>query len=76
MVATTIETFGSLDVLVNNASSFYSTAVGEITEANWDDLIGTNLKAPLFLAQAAAAEAAAARMAASSILPTSTPSDR
>lgn len=56
MVATTIETFGSLDVLVNNASSFYPTAVGDITEANWDDLVGTNLKAPLFLAQAAAAE--------------------
>ena len=56
MVATTIETFGSLDVLVNNASSFYPTAVGDITEANWDDLVGTNLKAPLFLAQAAATE--------------------
>ena len=56
MVATTIKTFGSLDVLVNNASSFYPTAVGDITEANWDDLVGTNLKAPLFLAQAAATE--------------------
>jgi pteridine reductase len=44
---------GRLDILVNNASSFYPTPVGEITEANWDDLVGTNLKAPLFLAQAA-----------------------
>lgn len=42
-----------LDVLINNASSFYSTPVGEATEAQWDDLIGTNLKAPFFLAQAA-----------------------
>jgi pteridine reductase len=41
-----------LDILVNNASSFYPTPVGEITEDQWDDLIGTNLKAPLFLSQA------------------------
>jgi pteridine reductase len=46
--------FGGLDILVNNASSFYPTPVGDITEMDWDDLIGTNLKAPLFLAQAAA----------------------
>jgi pteridine reductase len=45
---------GRLDILVNNASSFYPTLLGEITEREWDDLIGTNLKAPLFLAQAAA----------------------
>jgi len=44
---------GRLDILVNNASSFFPTPVGTITEANWDDLIGTNLKAPLFLSQAA-----------------------
>jgi len=41
-------------VLVNNASSFYATPVGTITESQWDDLLGTNLKAPLFLSQAAA----------------------
>jgi pteridine reductase len=46
--------FGGLDILVNNASSFYPTPVGGISEMDWDDLIGTNLKAPLFLAQAAA----------------------
>ena len=45
---------GGIDILVNNASSFYPTPMGEITEAAWDDLIGSNLKAPLFLAQAAA----------------------
>jgi pteridine reductase len=39
---------------VNNASTFYPTPMGEITPRHWDDLMGTNLKAPLFLAQAAA----------------------
>jgi len=46
--------FGRLDALVNNASSFYPTPVGAATEEQWEDLIGTNLKAPFFLAQAAA----------------------
>jgi pteridine reductase len=46
--------FGSLDVLVNNASTFYATPVGQITPQAWDDLMGSNLKAPLFLSQAAA----------------------
>jgi len=45
---------GRLDALVNNASTFYPTPVGSITEAHWEDLIGSNLKAPLFLSQAAA----------------------
>jgi len=45
--------FGTLDILVNNASTFYPTPMGDITEIDWDDLIGTNLKAPLFLSQAA-----------------------
>ena len=43
---------GRLDILVNNASSFYPTPIGEITEAAWDDLVGSNLKGPLFLSQA------------------------
>ena len=46
--------FGRLDALVNNASSFYPTPVGSATEQQWNDLIGTNLKAPFFLSQAAA----------------------
>jgi len=46
--------FGRLDLLVNNASSFYPTPVGEVSQAQWDDLMGTNLKAPFFLALAAA----------------------
>jgi pteridine reductase len=54
LVAAVTTTFGRLDVLVNNASTFYPTPVGEITEAHWDDLLGSNLKAPLFLSQAAA----------------------
>ena len=45
---------GRLDALVNNASSFYATPFGKIGEREWQDLIGTNLRAPLFLAQAAA----------------------
>ena len=44
---------GGLDVLVNNASSFYPTPLGQITPAHWEDLVGSNLRAPLFLAQAA-----------------------
>ncbi len=54
LIKATIDTFGRLDVLVNNASSFYPTAIGEIREQDWYDLLGTNLKAPLFLSQAAA----------------------
>lgn len=46
--------WGRLDVLINNASTFYATPIGTVTEENWDDLVGTNLKAPLFLSQAAA----------------------
>ncbi len=56
LVHSAVKTFGGLDVLINNASSFFPTMVGEITEAHWDDLMGTNLKAPLFLSQAAAPE--------------------
>lgn len=44
---------GQLDILINNASSFYPTPIGSVTESNWRDLVGSNLKAPLFLTQAA-----------------------
>jgi pteridine reductase len=54
LVAEVTRAFGGLDILVNNASTFYPTPVGDISEIDWDDLIGTNLKAALFLAQAAA----------------------
>jgi pteridine reductase len=56
LVKTTVKQFGSLDILINNASSFFATAIGDINEKAWEDLIGTNLKAPLFLSQAAAGE--------------------
>lgn len=56
LIETVIEWRGQLDALVNNASSFYPTPVGSITEAHWEDLVGSNLKAPLFLSQAAASE--------------------
>lgn len=49
----TAEQWGGLDLLVNNASSFYATPLGEIDEGHWDELVGSNLKGPLFLAQAA-----------------------
>lgn len=54
LVAETLTRFGRLDGLVNNASSFFPTAIGEIDEAAWNDLVGSNFKAPLFLSQAAA----------------------
>lgn len=59
LVEQAIQPWDRLDVLVNNASTFYPTPVGAITEAHWTDLIGSNLKAPLFLAQAAAPHLAA-----------------
>lgn len=59
LVERVIATFGRLDALINNASTFYPTVIGSITEADWDELIGTNLKAPLFLTQAAAPHLAA-----------------
>ena len=54
IVRNTLSRFERIDALVNNASSFFPTPVGEITQASWDNLMGTNLRAPLFLAQAAA----------------------
>jgi pteridine reductase len=56
MVQETIHHFGRLDVLINNASSYYPTEIGAIGEEEWEELMGSNLKAPLFLSQAAASE--------------------
>lgn len=56
LVQETIKHFGKLDVLINNASSYYPTEIGDIQEEQWQDLMGSNLKAPLFLSQAAAVE--------------------
>lgn len=54
VVKDAVAAWGRLDALVNNASSFYPTPVGNIDDDQWNDLIGTNLKAPFFLSQAAA----------------------
>ena len=56
LVKETINQFGQLDVLINNASTYFPTEIGNINEENWQDLMGSNLKAPMFLAQAAATE--------------------
>jgi len=53
LVAAVIAWGGRLDGLVNNASTFYPTPIGEITETHWDDLVGSNFKVPLFLSQEA-----------------------
>ena len=52
LAAQACSAFDGLDILVNNASSFYPTRFGEIDEQAWDDLIASNYKAPLFLSQA------------------------
>lgn len=54
LIEATQDRFGALHLLINNASTFYPTPLGSITAAQWHDLIGTNLRAPLFLTQAAA----------------------
>ncbi|WP_137009188.1 pteridine reductase [Aquitalea aquatilis] len=54
LAAQAVAAFGRLDGLVNNASSFFPTELGEIDELAWHDLMGSNLKAPLFLSQAVA----------------------
>ena len=61
LVQRVVSAFGQLDALINNASTFYPTAVADFSEADWATLIGSNLKAPLFLAQAAARHLKATR---------------
>ena len=61
LVGAALQRWSRLDLLVNNASTFYATAVGEIESAQWEELIGSNLRAPLFLAQTAAPHLAATR---------------
>ena len=58
LVAAALESFGALDVLVNNASSFFPVAVGAIEASHWEELVGSNLRAPLFISQEAAPELA------------------
>lgn len=56
LVSQCVQTFGRLDVIVNNASTFYPTPLGAATSVDWESLMGTNLRAPFFLVQEAAAE--------------------
>lgn len=54
LVPAVLAHFGQLDVLINNASSFFPTPVGASTDADWDALFDANARAPFFLSQAAA----------------------
>lgn len=54
LIEEAVNSWGRLDVLVNNASKFYRTEMGSITSASWEELMGANLRAPLLLSQAAA----------------------
>ena len=58
LVSTAVETFGRLDILVNNASTFFPVEVGAMDSSHWEALIGSNLRAPLFISQQAAPELA------------------
>lgn len=58
LVSAALESFGRLDLLVNNASSFFPIAIGSVEPSHWEELIGSNLRAPLFIAQEAAPELA------------------
>jgi len=61
LVSAALDGFGRLDVLVNNASSFFPVAIGAIEASHWEELVGSNLRAPLFLSQEAAPHLAKAQ---------------
>jgi len=56
LVSAALDSFGGLDILVNNASSFFPVPVGAIEASHWEELVGSNLRAPLFICQEAAPE--------------------
>lgn len=58
LIGAALDSFGRLDVLVNNASTFFPVAMGLIEISHWEELIGSNLRAPLFISQEAAPELA------------------
>jgi len=61
LVAAAIDGFGRLDLLVNNASAFFPVPVGSVEASHWEELIGSNLRAPLFISQEAAPQLAKAQ---------------
>lgn len=58
LVSAALDSFGRLDLLVNNASSFFPIGVGAVEASHWEELVGSNLRAPLFISQEAAPELA------------------
>jgi pteridine reductase len=58
LVSAAVDAFGRLDVLVNNASSFFPVAMGLVEASHWEELVGSNLRAPLFICQEAAPQLA------------------
>jgi pteridine reductase len=54
LVSAALESFGALDLVINNASSFFPVAIGAVEPSHWEELIGSNLRAPLFISQEAA----------------------
>src|SRR5687767_15360641 len=58
LLGAALDSFGRLDILVNNASAFFAVPVGEMESSHWEELIGSNLRAPLFISQLAAPELA------------------
>ena len=58
LVGAALDSFGRLDVLVNNASTFFPVPMGQIEPSHWEELVGSNLRAPLFICQEAAPELA------------------
>jgi pteridine reductase len=58
LVSAVLQSFGRFDILVNNASSFFPVDMGAIEPSHWEELLGSNLRAPLFISQEAAPELA------------------
>jgi pteridine reductase len=58
LVSAALDAFGRLDLLVNNASTFFPVEMGKIESSHWEELVGSNLRAPLFICQQAAPELA------------------
>ena len=58
LIAAAVDGFGRLDLLVNNASAFFPVPIGSVEASHWEELVGSNLRAPLFISQEAAPQLA------------------